>query len=85
MLVGLIYVVLNIKTFLDDNFVNNDTKIKRQLNDFLNGKQKNPAPISPAVTPPPTVEVQVEENPTERIIEIDQKQLDETIQNTENE
>lgn len=30
--------VLQVKLFLDNNFVDNDTQLKTQLNNFLNGK-----------------------------------------------
>lgn len=37
-LVALTYGVFQIKVFLGENFINKDTKLKYQLNQFLNGK-----------------------------------------------
>ena len=37
-LAALAYAVLEIKGFLNTNFVENDTKAKHHLNEFLNGK-----------------------------------------------
>lgn len=37
-LVAIAYGVIEIKFFLNENFVENDTKLKHSLNNFLNGK-----------------------------------------------
>lgn len=42
-LAALAYAVLEIKGFLQVNFVENDTRAKHQLNQFLNGKQPQPS------------------------------------------
>lgn len=39
-LAALAYGVLEIKQFLNQNFIENNTPIKRQLNHFLNGETK---------------------------------------------
>jgi hypothetical protein len=89
MLGGIIYGILNMKAFLEDNFVKNDTKIKTQLNDFLNGKQKVPtsiqgvssrvnATINRGIKKPNPSNTK-SDDPSERIIEIEQRQLDEVI------
>lgn len=52
-LAALAYGVLQIKGFLNQNFVENDTPIKGQLNQFLNGKTpKSKALETKNLTPP---------------------------------
>ena len=36
----LIYGIFEMKSFIDTNFVKNDTKLKNEVNNFLNGKVK---------------------------------------------
>ena len=51
-LAALAYAVLEIKTFLNTNFVENDTKAKHQLNQFLNGQPPpNTQPQRRAIAP----------------------------------
>lgn len=87
-LIGLIYAIIQIKSFLNTNFVENDTQVKRQLNDFLNGKQ----PVRAQKIPmhgsnstggfEATVEIKKEE--MDQIQETDKEELDNVIQNTTN-
>jgi len=77
-LLGIVYGIIQVKSFLNENFVENDTRIKKQMNDFLNGKQKIPQASRKIIPTENPIE-----NPRERIIEIDQKQLDQAIQDSE--
>ena len=41
-LIALTYGVFQVKVFLSKNFIDNDTKLKFELNQFLNGKTQTP-------------------------------------------
>lgn len=40
-MLALAYGILEVKSFLNENFIENDTPQKKALNHFLNGKVKN--------------------------------------------
>lgn len=85
MLCGLIYGILQVKFFLDDNFVKKDTVIKKQLNDFLNGKQKMPGQKTPIQNDSTGIKVEIKKDEMDQINEKEKIRLDQVIQKTEKE
>lgn len=85
-LAGLIYGILQVKFFLDDNFVKKDTVIKKQLNDFLNGKQKMPGQKPTTQKNNSTgIAVEIKKDEMDQIQEKEKIELDKMIQKTQKE
>lgn len=51
---AIVYGIFEMKSYLNINFVENDTKIKKELNDALNGKLKNSNKVIQKTHPHPT-------------------------------